>query len=63
VAISLFFQKKKLESILNLFFRNNIKIILCDDINVNYLSNNNKKRKIDSFNLVSTVDFSSEAAK
>jgi hypothetical protein len=33
---------KKIESVLNLFFRNNIKIILCGDINVNYLSDNKK---------------------
>jgi hypothetical protein len=52
---------KKLESILNLYFRNNIKIILCGNINVNYLSNNNKKSKmvllLASFNAVSTVNF------
>jgi hypothetical protein len=50
-----------LESILNLLFRNNAKIVVCGDINVNYLTNNIKKRKMDlllaSFNLVSTVNF------
>jgi hypothetical protein len=52
---------EKLESILNLLFRNNIKIVLCYDINVNYLIDNSKRRKLDlplaSFNLVSTVNF------
>jgi hypothetical protein len=52
---------EKLETILNLIFRNNAKTVLCGDINVNCLTNNNKKRKMDlilaSFNLVSTVNF------
>jgi hypothetical protein len=51
----------KLESILNLFFRNNTKLVLCGDINVNYLTDNSKKRQMDmllaSYNLSSTVNF------
>jgi hypothetical protein len=62
VVILLFF--KKLESILNLFFRNNAKIVLCGDISVNYLSDNNKKKKkkqmellLALYNLLSIVNF------
>jgi hypothetical protein len=44
-----------------LFFRNNTIVVLCGDINVNYLTDNNKKKKLDlllaSFNLLSTVNF------
>jgi hypothetical protein len=51
----------KLESILNLFFRNNTKVALCGDININYLIDSNKKKKLDlllsSYNLLSTVNF------
>jgi exonuclease III len=36
---------KKLETILNFFFRNNTKMVLCGDINVNYLSDNEKKKR------------------
>jgi hypothetical protein len=43
---------KKIRVYSHLFFRNNIKIIRCG-----CLSNNNKKKKMDLFNLVSTVDF------
>jgi hypothetical protein len=50
-----------MEIVLNLFFRNNTKIVLCGDINVNYLSDNNKKKKMDlllaSYNLLSAVKF------
>jgi hypothetical protein len=44
-----------------LFFRNNTKVVLCGDINVNYLTDNNRKKKLDlllaSFNLLSTMNF------
>jgi hypothetical protein len=44
-----------------LFFRNNTKVALCGDINVNYIIDSNKKKKLDlllaSYNLLSTVNF------
>jgi hypothetical protein len=61
LVVILQFFLEKLESILNLLFRNNAKIVLCGDMNVNYLTNNNKKRKmyllLALVNLVSTVNF------
>jgi hypothetical protein len=50
-----------METILNLLFSNNSRIVLCGDINVNYLTNNDKKKKLNlllaSHNLLSTVNF------
>ena len=53
---------KGLETILNLLYKPNIEIIICGDINVNYLDENcNKKRQLDTllatYNLISTVRF------
>jgi exonuclease III len=52
---------KKLETILNLRFSNNTRIVLCGDINVNYLTDNDKKKKLNlllaSYNMLSTVNF------
>lgn len=51
----------KLEGILNLLQRNDTQLIICGDININYLVENNKKTLLDSllasYNLTSTVYF------
>ena len=51
----------KLEVILNLLHRNNTQLIICGDLNINYLVENNKKTLLDSllasYNLTSTVYF------
>ena len=50
-----------LESILNQLYTNSINIIICGDININYLDNTNSKLQLDSlllsYDLYSTVDF------
>jgi len=50
-----------LESILNQLYTNSINIIICGDININYLANTNYKFQLDSllasYDLYSTVDF------
>jgi exonuclease III len=50
-----------LESILNQRYINSINIIICGDININYLDNTNSKLQLDSlllsYDLHSTVDF------
>jgi hypothetical protein len=50
-----------LESILNQLYTHSIKIIICGDININYLDNNNYKSQLDSllasYDLYSAVDF------
>jgi len=47
--------------ILNLLHRNNTQLIICGDLNINYLVENNKKTLLDSllasYNLTSTVYF------
>jgi hypothetical protein len=48
------------ESILNLLYNNNTKLVLCGYINVNYLIDNKKKQVdvlLSSYNLSSTVNF------
>ena len=51
----------ELEMILNLLYKNNTQLIICGDININYLEENNKKTRLDSllasYNLTSTVYF------
>jgi len=51
----------KLEVILNLLHNNNTQLIICGDININYLIENNKKNPLyfllASYNLTSTVYF------
>jgi hypothetical protein len=52
----------KLEMILNLLYRNNTQLIICRDVNINYLVDNNKKKTLldsllTSYNLTSTVYF------
>ena len=51
----------KLEVILNLLYSNNTRLIICGDININYLVESNKKTLLDflltSYNLTSTVYF------
>jgi len=50
-----------LKSILNQLYTNSINIIICGDININYLDNTNNKLQLDSllasYDLHSTVDF------
>jgi len=50
-----------LESILNQLYTNSINIIICGDININYLDNTNSKLQLDSlllsYDLYSMVDF------
>jgi exonuclease III len=50
-----------LESILNQLYTNSINIIICGDININYLDNSNDKLQLDSlltsYDFYSTVDF------
>ena len=50
-----------LESILDQLYTNSINIIICGDININYLDNTNSKLQLDSlllsYDLYSTVDF------
>jgi exonuclease III len=51
----------KLETILNLLYKNNTQLIICGDMNINYLDENNKKTLLNSllasYNLTSTVYF------
>ena len=57
----------KLEMILNLLHRNNTQLIICGDLNINYLVENNKKNLLDSllasYNLTSTVYFPTRIQK
>jgi len=50
-----------LEQILNQLYTNSTNIIICGDININYLANTNNKRQLDallaSYGLYSIVDF------
>ena len=50
-----------LESVLNQIYSNSINIIICGDININYLDNTNNKLQLDSllasYDLYSIVDF------
>ena len=53
---------KGIDTILNQLYRPNIEILICGDINVNYLDDNcNKRRQLDAlfttYNLISTVRF------
>jgi hypothetical protein len=56
----------KLDYILNFLYRYNLEFILCGDINVNYLENNNRKLKLDdmlnTYNLRDTVNFTTRIA-
>jgi exonuclease III len=51
----------KLESLLNLLYTNNSKLVLCGDINVNYLIYNNNKKQLETllsyYNLSIIVNF------
>jgi len=46
---------------LNLLHNNKIEVIICEDININYLENCTQKQKLDSmsatYNLIGTVHF------
>jgi exonuclease III len=56
----------KLDYILNSFHRYNSQFIICGDININYLENNNRKSKLDdmlnTYNLRGTLYFPTRIA-
>jgi exonuclease III len=51
----------KLDCVLNSLLKYNSEFIICGDININYLENNNRKSKLDillnTYNLIDTVQF------
>jgi exonuclease III len=51
----------KLDNILNSLHNYKTELIICGDININYLENNNKKKQLDyvlgTYNLIGTVYF------
>ena len=58
---------KSLELILNQSFTNSLNLIICGDININYLVNTSNKLQLDSllasYNLCSVVDFATKISK
>ena len=58
---------KNLDSILSTWYSNKIEIVICGDININYLENCKKRQQLDAllqtYNIIGTVSFPTHKSK
>jgi hypothetical protein len=58
---------QKLDNILNMLHNNKAEFIICSDVNINYLENCDRRKRLDAFlstyNLISTVNFPTRIVK